>query len=628
MALRIQATHETQRRDFKHDNGPLEFGRGPQRDVPRCQIDDPNVSRDQLRIEELSDRRLRVKNLSRRIVAAVFGQDAIEAGQSREIPLPVRLQIGKTRIDISVATSAASNATAETIDNRGRHAGDATAIVSPPGPAKTGTDAPVDLACLASIPPPPVNRAARRGRSRATEPAETPADNSTDRLADWLQTIIDLQREAPASPSFFEQTAHAMMRLIELDLGLVLLRLEKGWNVVGAATSDDHVSVRYSRTLVDHVARERLTFYQDLDLLGPSTASLADVDAAVASPIFGLGDDVVGVLYGSRGTGKIVARGPIGRLEAQFAQLLAAAVGTNLTRAAALRTRVQFEQFFSPDLVHELERDPNLLDGRMAQVSILCSDLRGFTEISQRLGAAKTCDILRDIMERLTHWILEFGGVIVDFAGDGILAMWNAPTPQPDHAARACRAALAMLGEFPSLNQRWAGELPPNGRLALGIGINSGLAQVGNTGSSRRFKYGPHGHAVNLASRVQDATKRLGLPLLITASSRALLPVEIQSRRLGKVRLPGVAEPETLYELHGEQAATEWLTQRDMYEAALAEYESQQWSQACRTLLAIPKALQDQWQNDGPTLALLQRARECLANPPETFEAIIDDSKK
>ena len=72
------------------------------------------------------------------------------------------------------------------------------------------------------------------------------------------------------------------------------------------------------------------------------------------------------------------------------------------------------------------------------------------------------------MMEQLSYWILEFGGVIVDFAGDGILAMWNAPTSQPDHAARACLAALAMLNELPSLNERWANELPPGASLSGG----------------------------------------------------------------------------------------------------------------------------------------------------------------
>ena len=227
-------------------------------------------------------------------------------------------------------------------------------------------------------------------------------------------------------------------------------------------------------------------------------------------------------------------------------QLLAAAVGANLARSMAQRTRVQFEQFFSPDLVRELQRDAKLLEGRTDEVTILCSDLRGFTALSERLGAQKTCRMLRDMMERLSERICEQGGAIVDYAGDGILAMWNAPARQSDHAERACRAGLAMLGELPALNARWGDEAA--GGLALGIGINTGEALVGNTGSTRKFKYGPHGHAVNLASRVQDATKKLGLPLLITAATRERLPAALLTRRIGRVVLPGVREPVVAYE--------------------------------------------------------------------------------
>src|SRR4029077_9363126 len=111
--------------------------------------------------------------------------------------------------------------------------------------------------------------------------------------------------------------------------------------------------------------------------------------------------------------------GGIRPLEAQIVQLLAAAVGANLARTQATRTRVQFEQFFSPELVRELERDPELLEGRNQEVTILVSDLRGFTKLSERLGPQTTCRVLRDLMERLSEQIVAQKGVIVDYAGDG-----------------------------------------------------------------------------------------------------------------------------------------------------------------------------------------------------------------
>jgi adenylate cyclase len=287
---------------------------------------------------------------------------------------------------------------------------------------------------------------------------------------------------------------------------------------------------------------------------------------------------------------------------------------------------MQFEQFFSPELVRELEHNPNLLEGRTQDVTVLFSDLRGYTALSQRLGAENTCRLVRDVMERLSERIVEHGGVIVDYAGDGILAMWNAPTPQADHALRACHAALDMLGELPGLNEKWhdlAG-----GTLALGVGVNTGSAQVGNTGSSRKLKYGPHGHTVNLASRVQDATKKLGLPLLITAATRDLLPPNLAIRRLGRVRLPGVQEPVVLHELRGRQAPLGWECSREIYEKALSEFEAGQWAKACQTLVPLLQQFEKADHQDGPTLKLLRRAGECLESRPDPFDPLIEVTTK
>jgi adenylate cyclase len=444
-------------------------------------------------------------------------------------------------------------------------------------------------------------------------------------LARWLDTVLALQEITAGSEDFYRQTAKAMVELIDLELGMVLLRRNQAWTVAGAYAANDRVSVHYSRTLLSRVASERRTFYLDLNSLAEVTASLAKVSAAVVSPIFDICEDVVGALYGMR-TDTAVARRGIQPLEAQLVQLLASAVGSHMVRAAAARTRVQFEQFFSPELVRELERDPNLLEGRSQEVTVLFSDLRGFTRLSLELGPQVTCRLLRDMMERLTEPIVGHGGVIVDYAGDGILAMWNAPSRQLNHALRACSAALDMLGMMTDLNERW--RETAGGKLALGIGINTGIAQVGNTGSNRKFKYGPHGHTVNLASRVQDATKKLGLPLLITDATRASLSLEMAVRRLGKVHLPGIQEPVVLFELHGRTAPLQWQAQRDTYELALEQYERGEWAKACQSLLPLLQLFEQEGYQDGPTLKLLRRAGECLEARPDPFDAIIEVSTK
>ncbi|MBV9123664.1 MAG: adenylate/guanylate cyclase domain-containing protein [Planctomycetes bacterium] len=509
--LTIAVHNQRQNQQFVHAGGPLEFGRGPQRRARRVLIEDLSVSRDHLRVEELPEGRVRLENLSTKKEIAVEGRPSIGIGACQELDLPLRLALGDTLIELK------------------------------PEPGES-----FDTGTLLTVSVPLAGLSEARGFRPLSDLGEAPAPEN---LAHWLETVISLQRLPAGSGDFHEQTARALVDLVGLDQGLVLLRREEAWRAVACHPPADLAQTSFSRTLLTHVLQERRTFYQSLDSLPVRSESLGKVEAVVVSPIFGVEDEVVGALYGTRNWRGGPTDG-IRPLQAQVVQLLAAAVGANLVRTLATRTRVQFEQFFSPELVRELERNPDLLEGRDQEVTILVSDLRGFTRMAQQLGPQTTCRLVRDMMERLTEQIARSGGVIVDYAGDGILAMWNAPTPQPDHAVRACRTALDMLAEMPALNERW--QKVVGGLLELGVGINTGMAQVGNTGSSRKFKYGPHGHTVNLASRVQDATKKMGLPLLITASTRERLPAAFATRCVGQISLTGVAEPVALYELCGD----------------------------------------------------------------------------
>ena len=335
---------------------------------------------------------------------------------------------------------------------------------------------------------------------------------------------------------------------------------------------------------------------------------------------------MIGAVYGARrGSGRSLEIQP---LEAQLTQVLAAAVAAGLARleseAQAARRRVQFEQFFTPDLAAALDRDPALLDGSEREVTVLFADIRGFSGLSEKMLARLACELIRDIMEHLTAKIMESSGVVVDYIGDGLLAMWNAPLEQPDHAARACRAALAMRDGLPELNRRWEGRI---GRtIGLGIGINSGPALVGNTGSHQKFKYGPLGHTVNLASRVEGATKHLGVSLLITGSTRARLGNDFATRRLCRARVVGIAGEVELHELHAESASPEWQDRCESYEHALALYEAGKWSEASQAV--FPLLTGSGGAYDLPSLTLLGRAVECLKAPPASFDPILELKSK
>lgn len=231
---------------------------------------------------------------------------------------------------------------------------------------------------------------------------------------------------------------------------------------------------------------------------------------------------------------------------------------------------------------------------------MLFCDLRGFSAISELLGPTKTFELIGRVMDALSDCAFAHGGVVVDYIGDALLTMWGAPDKQPDHAVLACRAALAMLDKLPQLNAEWQ---PIMGQqLCLGIGIDTGRARVGNTGSHRKFKYGPLGNTVNLASRVQGASKYLKSSFLITGSTRAQLGSEFDVRRLSKVRVVNIDEPVDLYEVSA-GGRENFRDRKNRYEQALDFFEKQDYNEAARILGTL---LAD-YPGEGPSLVLLSR---------------------
>src|SRR5262249_39595580 len=161
-----------------------------------------------------------------------------------------------------------------------------------------------------------------------------------------------------------------------------------------------------------------------------------------------------------------------------------------------------------------------------------------------------------------------------DFIGDELLAMWGAPAIQPDHAERACTTALEMLGCLPGLNRLWQDRLGEV--MGFGIGINSGMAWVGNAGTKRKFKYGPSGDTVNVGSRVQGATKYLKAPVIVSRETHDRLPPgRFLSRRLGCVRVVNIDEAVELYQIVPAKTP-DWPLLKSQYEQALALYEARQ----------------------------------------------------
>src|SRR5262249_21087351 len=284
---------------------------------------------------------------------------------------------------------------------------------------------------------------------------------------------------------------------------------------------------------------------------------------------------------------------------------------------AAIAARVQFEQFFTPQLSQQLAHDPGLLDGRDSEVTILFCDIRGFSRISEKLGPEGTVRWVSQVMGTLSDCVLNHQGVLVDYIGDELMAMWGAPLEQPDHPRMACQAALAMLNTLPGLNERWKPILGED--LNVGIGLNTGKARVGNTGSRQKFKYGPLGNTVNLASRVQGATKYLKCPLLLTEWTQARLDERFRTRRLCQVRVVNIQQPVALYELVTE-SYPHWEDVKQKYEQALGEFNERNFRPAARILGNLLGEVHD----DGPSLVLMSRAVNALVDGADEKHPVWD----
>ena len=463
------------------------------------------------------------------------------------------------------------------------------------------------------------------GRHWSKHPAVAFDNSETfepEALVKWFQGITSVLESATSSEEFFERATQAMVDLLKLDAGRVLLFDTNGWRTVSAATNDsDRAPSRLSKPserVLSMMRDEKKTFWEvPTDL---KTESLANVEAVVAAPILDRQENVIGALYGDRRGRAAKEPCSINRLEAMLVRMLACGVAAGLARVeeqkAAIAERVRFEQFFTADLSRHLAAEPDLLSGRDAIVTVLFCDIRGFSRISSKLqSAAALVEWLSDVMSVLSDCVVAEEGVLVDYIGDELMAMWGAPAIQPEHAARACRAAQQMMIQVRRMSAEWETKLGES--FDVGIGINSGPAFVGNTGSKRKFKYGPLGTTVNMASRVQGTTKHLGSPIIITAATRAGLGDEFLTRRLRQVRVVNIADAVELFEL-GCEPDEAWKSIRQQYEAALDAFEHGNLGHSVGILGKLLEAS----PGDVAARILLKHASETFASPGKTPEAV------
>ncbi len=214
------------------------------------------------------------------------------------------------------------------------------------------------------------------------------------------------------------------------------------------------------------------------------------------------------------------------------------------------RVRGLFTRFISPEMVDQLiaTRDINSLNKR-ANVTVLFSDIRGFTTLSEKLSPEDVVAFLNPYLEAMTKIVHKNGGTVDKYEGDAIIAFFGEPVNYEDHAARAVRTAVEMLKELASLSERWMKEGRAVQKFDIGVGINSGEVFVGLVGSAQRINYTIIGDNANLAARLQDLTKKYVWPIIISESTYQQVKDEFETEFADSVVVKGKTEPVNIYKV-------------------------------------------------------------------------------
>jgi adenylate cyclase len=551
------------------------------------------VSRKHLRFEPVQDGKVKVVNESVKNSVALLGDIRLEPGKSLSLELPIACEFGNKLVRIYSAPRESLNL--QSLQSAAFAPG-----LSTRSPAQ-----------LRSLMPALVDG----GSAKASEQF----------LVDWLEASMDVFQSAAASIEFLPKAARAALELVNLDIAAVLLYQNGNWSLTAKesrAGECEQEQWAASQTMLRRVLEARRTFFHVPSQDSKVAASLLNVQSFVAAPFLNRSGEVLGVLYGERRADSAL-RPPIREIDAKLIELLAYGVASGLARMEQERQliaeRVRFEQFFTPELARVLEvRGDEMLAARDAEITVLFCDIKGFSRISAACGAALAVEWVCDVLSELSDCVAEYQGVLVDYSGDALEAMWGAPLATEKHATLACRAALSMRATLASINERWEQRLGE--ATDISIGIHSGAAQVGNIGSRRKYKYGALGTTVNLTSRIQGATKYVGQSVLVSQATIQKADPAFAFRRLCTIRTVNIIEPVTLYELC-EDPNSDWSALTQAYELALQHFEAQRFEEAEAAL----KNLLVDYPQDIPTRRLSERLSQVdrpVDRPSRAFDSI------
>jgi adenylate cyclase len=283
------------------------------------------------------------------------------------------------------------------------------------------------------------------------------------------------------------------------------------------------------------------------------------------------------------------------------------------------KVRGSFQQYLSPEVIRRLLEQPQLVEPRKTEITVMFSDVRAFTAISETLDAQDLAALLNRYLSDMTRIIFNTKGTLDKYIGDAVMAFWGAPFEDQDHAVRACRTALEMMQRVAELREEWrsAGRPP----FDIGIGLNTGTASVGNMGSQLRYGYTAMGDAVNLSSRLEGLNKEYRTHIIVgSATFEAARDAGFLFRELDLIRVKGKLQPVTIYELVAlEDAGAEHEERLNAFARGRDSYLHREWLEAQKMFQEVL----DRWPDDGPARTYWKRCQDYLFEAPtESWDGV------
>jgi len=287
------------------------------------------------------------------------------------------------------------------------------------------------------------------------------------------------------------------------------------------------------------------------------------------------------------------------------------------------RVRGAFQQYLSPEVIRRLLENPDLVKPRKTEITVMFTDVRGFTSISEKLDAQELAALLNEYLTEMTRIVFRHSGTLDKYIGDAVMAFWGAPFEDGAHATEGCHAALEMIARLREMQKKWRADGRPV--LDIGVGLCTGVASVGNMGSELRYGYTALGDIVNLSSRIEGLNKEYATHILLSDSTYAVVEDPLLVfRELDLIRVKGKLQPVTLYELVAargtpEGDAPDLEEHLEFFSQGRACYRERRWQDA----QFVFEKLLERWPEDGPARMYLERCKEYLvAGPEENWDGV------